>query len=65
MEDAGYMNEKQLANYINCSVSTLRNHRHAGTGIPYFKIGRSVRYKKKDVEDYMERRRIERNPSLD
>ena len=38
---------------------TLRNKRCAGRGIPYSKIGRSVRYFVPDIHKYMNDRKIQ------
>ena len=54
-----YFTEKQIAKITGRALSTLRNERSKGIGIPYLKIGRSVRYKFEDVIDFMERHRIE------
>jgi len=56
-----YLTEKQVAKMLSCAVSTLRNQRHQGRGIPYSKFGRSVRYNLQDVITYMESRRIGTN----
>ena len=53
-----YINEHEVAEVTSRSVSTLRNERSRGVGIPYIKIGRSVRYSSTDVSDYMESRKI-------
>ena len=52
------LDEKQLAKIINRSVRTLRNDRCQGRGLPYVKIGGSIRYSLADVERYLKRRRI-------
>lgn len=39
----------QTAAYLNCSEALLERRRWDGTGIPYLKIGRAVRYRKSDV----------------
>jgi len=54
-----YLNEKQVASITGRALSTLRNERFLGKGIPYIKIGKSVRYKYDDVIDFMEAGRIE------
>lgn len=41
------------------SPQTLRNDRHKRQGIPYCKIGRSVRYREEDVVRYMEKNKVE------
>ena len=54
-----YINEKEVSRIIGRAVQTLRNDRHLGRGIAYYKNGKSVRYKIEDVLKYMETRRIE------
>jgi hypothetical protein len=44
----------QTAAYLNCSEALLERRRWDGTGIPYLKIGRAVRYRKSDVLAYLE-----------
>ena len=58
METIRYLTEKEVAEITRRALSTLRNDRHLGKGIPYVKIGRSVRYLFKDVIEFMESRRI-------
>ena len=53
-----WMTEKQIAEMLGISRSTLQKMRFLRRGIPYTKIGRSVRYKKMDVERYMEEKKI-------
>ena len=53
-----YLNEVQVAKITGRALSTLRNERSKRTGIPYLKIGRSVRYNIKDVIEFMESRKI-------
>lgn len=43
----------QTAAYLNCSEALLERRRWDGTGIPYLKIGRAVRYRKADVFDFL------------
>ena len=59
MERHQYLTEKQVAAITNFAIQTLRNHRQDSRGIPYLKVGRSVRYRPADVTGYMERTRIE------
>lgn len=54
-----YLNEQAVAQITGLSLSKLRNDRSRGVGIPYCKVGRSVRYKLCDVEYFMDSRRIE------
>ena len=55
---ARYLNEVQVAEITGRALSTLRNERARGIGIPYYKIGRSVRYNFKDVIQFMESHKI-------
>ena len=48
-----------VARVIDVGVQTLRNHRHLGIGLKYFRIGRSVRYLWSDVWKYIEENRVE------
>ena len=48
------MTTKQLANVLGFAAKTLSNQRVLGTGIPFIKIGNAVRYKRSDVETYIE-----------
>lgn len=57
-----YLNEKQVAEMTGLSVVTLRNHRCQRRGFPYAKVGRSVRYLKQTVIDYMAARTIQVEP---
>ena len=54
-----YITEKEVAEITGRALSTLRNERFLGKGIPYIKIGKSVRYKYEDVIEFMESRMIE------
>lgn len=53
-----YLTEKQVSEMTNMALSTLRNDRFRGRGIPYCKIGRSVRYSLTDVIDFMESKKV-------
>jgi len=54
-----YLTERDVSQMICRALSTLRNDRHRSKGIPYVKLGKSVRYKLADVEEYMEANRVE------
>lgn len=54
-----YLTEKETSRLTGMALSTLRNNRHLGRGIPYCKVGRSVRYCWQDIIDYMEQRKIQ------
>ncbi len=53
-----WVTEKEVSLLTSRALQTLRNDRFLGQGIPYVKIHRSVRYKLKDIYDYMEARKI-------
>jgi len=48
------LNEGELADHLNVSKKLLQKMRGEGTGPKYIKIGRLVRYRKTDVEIYIE-----------
>lgn len=48
-----WINEKQVAEITGLSCSTLQKQRHHGIGIPYSKLGSSVRYSIKVVQAFM------------
>ena len=54
-----YITEKEVSEITGRALSTLRNERFLGKGIPYIKIGKSVRYKYDDVIEFMESRKIQ------
>ena len=54
--------EYEVSEMTKLSLATLRNNRWLGVGIPYIKIGRSVRYMKSDVMAELERLRVEPTP---
>lgn len=47
-------NTKATASYIGMSESWLRQSRLRGDGPPFFKIGRSVRYQKPQIDAWLE-----------
>jgi len=57
--DKIYLNERQVSKITGLALSTLRNHRFRGCGIPFHKVGRAVRYSSTDVYRFMESHRIE------
>ena len=59
-----FINEYEAAELIRASVHTLRGQRHARRGLPFYKIGRSVRYKLSDILRHMETLRVETTPFL-
>ena len=53
------IDEKEVSQIIKRSVQTLRNERCQGRGLPYIRIGRSIRYDIADIERYIQIHRID------
>jgi excisionase family DNA binding protein len=49
--------EQQTADYLQVAVGTLRRWRAEGTGPPALRAGRTVRYRKADVDAWLQRER--------
>ena len=58
MNTPQWISEKEVSKMTGRAPQTLRNDRTKCQGIPYSKIGRSVRYLFDDVVGYMESKRI-------
>jgi len=58
-----YLKEQDVADITGMSLSKLRNDRCSGVGIPYCKVGRSVRYRIEDVREFMDRHLIATRPA--
>jgi predicted DNA-binding transcriptional regulator AlpA len=56
------INEKELANLTGMSLSRLRCNRTARKGIPFLKIGRSVRYDAAEVQRFLDGCRVSTAP---
>lgn len=48
-----YFSTEELAEYLGVSKSTIIAYRTEGNGPKYLKIGRLVRYRISDVEDWI------------
>lgn len=53
-----WLDEREVSCLTRLSLSTLRAQRFYGKGIPYSKVGRSVRYSLADVATFMKSRRV-------
>lgn len=53
------VSEKIVSEELGIPLPTLRNQRSMGRGIPFFKIGKSVRYRIEDVLAYLEANRVD------
>lgn len=58
-----YLTIEQLAVYSGLSVCTLRNWRQSG--MPYYKLGRSVRVKRSDFDAWVARFQVNGTPESD
>lgn len=52
------LNEKEVAALLQMKVSTLRAWRLRGKGPAFLKLGAAVRYRREDVEAFMDRSRV-------
>jgi predicted DNA-binding transcriptional regulator AlpA len=52
------VNEHEAAKRTGKAVQSLRNDRHNRRGLPYVKLGRSVRYSLADIDSYIRAHRI-------
>lgn len=51
--------ETETAEFVCCSIWTLQAHRKRGWGIPWVKNGVSVRYLGRDIQEYVNARRVD------
>jgi predicted DNA-binding transcriptional regulator AlpA len=54
-----WLTEREVAGITGLSVSTLQKQRLYSRGIPYSKIGKSVRYAYADIVAFMQANRVE------
>lgn len=54
-----FINEKELAEMVGVSLSSLRMNRVGNKGFPYYKFGKSVRYKLSEIEESIEKNKVE------
>jgi predicted DNA-binding transcriptional regulator AlpA len=54
-----YVSENQVSEITGFSLSKLRQDRIKSIGIPFVRVGRSVRYRLQDVIDFMESRKVQ------
>lgn len=58
INDKILLTEDEVSKLFNINKHTLQRDRFNGTGIPYVKLGRRVRYKVEDIQKYIERNTI-------
>lgn len=70
MAQREWKDEEGAADHIGMSVSYLRMDRLRGNvgkrtpGPPYYKIGRSIRYDVRDLDAWLEGRRVDRSAQV-
>jgi len=52
------VNETKASQLLGCSVAKMQKDRRLSSPIPYYKVGRSVKYKLSDIEQYLEQQRF-------
>lgn len=58
LSDHPLLREQEVAKRFGISVKTLQYDRQRCRGLPYFKIGKAVRYSLEDITDYIAAHRI-------
>lgn len=48
------LTEHDVSELLRISVKTLQGQRWQKVGLPYLKIGRSVRYRQEDIDRYLD-----------
>ena len=54
-----YLTDKAVEEITGIKRQSLANARHLRRGMPYIKVGRSIRYKLSDVLGFIERHRVD------
>jgi hypothetical protein len=49
------LTQREYAGIRRCSPRTIERERASGTGCRHIKIGRAVRYRRRDILDFIER----------
>jgi excisionase family DNA binding protein len=57
-DDEQLRDDSWLAKYLNCERKTAQAWRTRGGGPPWHYVGRLVRYRKSDVDRWLESRRV-------
>jgi excisionase family DNA binding protein len=53
--ESEYFTTKDAAQYLGVSHQYLELARHRGEGPPYYKLSRAIRYKRSDLDEWMNR----------
>ncbi|MBG77473.1 MAG: DNA-binding protein [Alphaproteobacteria bacterium] len=52
------MNERLAAAYLNCSASKLQKDRKKNSPIPFYRVGRHIKYAQCDLDEYLNNNRF-------
>jgi predicted DNA-binding transcriptional regulator AlpA len=53
-----HLTEADTARYLGFRPSALRHWRHTGAGPPYLRIGRAIRYRVADLDEWLDAHRV-------
>lgn len=56
--------QETVAAIRDCSLATLERDRWVGTGVPFIKVGRLVRYRKSDIRAWLEQHQAIQSTSV-
>jgi excisionase family DNA binding protein len=56
LEERNVLNPKQASAYLGCSESVMRLWRSQGQGPRYFRAGKLIRYRRADLDAWIEAR---------
>lgn len=56
--DWALFSQETIAAIRGCSLATMERDRWIGSGVPYMKIGRLVRYRKSDVQAWIDQHTV-------
>lgn len=51
--DKNYLTAAEAAAYLGRGASTLARERMTGEGAPFVRVGRAVRYRRSDLDEFM------------
>jgi hypothetical protein len=54
-----WRDERWVSQITGICLPTLRNARSVGKGIPFYRFGRTIKYREADVIEWAEARRVE------
>lgn len=61
MEKEKLLTTKEVAEYLDIALSTVKQYRVNRTGPVYIKVGPLVRYRKADVDTWLKNKEIQAN----